>query len=102
MYIHFTGYTLNNEPRSKESFIYTLSTESNFCYVILAPYWTAFKSPTNFGASFYIRNLMVYSEYHLYVKSPDFPIISRYEPYITINFPRKFVIYADYVNFLNG
>lgn len=29
MYIHYTGYTLNFEPRSKEAFIYTLSTESN-------------------------------------------------------------------------
>lgn len=102
MFIHYTGYTLNFEPRSKEAFIYTLSTESNFCYELLDSYWTGIHSPTNFDDSFYSLNLMAYSDYYLYRKSPNFPINSRYVPYITSNFPKKFLIYENYLNFLVG
>lgn len=73
MYIHYTGYLLNNNNKSNHngSIPYTLSTESLFSYELLDSYLASITAPTVYSNNnFFNLHLMRYFSYFTSVKSP--------------------------------
>ena len=100
MYIHFTGYTLNNEPRSKESFIYTLSTESSFFHEMLDSYWTAFSRPTPYSPHTFSMFLMGDPIHYIYVDRMYTSLLFQRSQYKRVHYPKEHLGYTDYDHLL--
>lgn len=103
MHIHYSGYVISrSEPSSDKVFPYMLSTECNFCFEMLDPYWTGKVQPQRYRKVPFHMYLMGNYTYYTEITLPNSPSSLYRPPYTPVVFRQYSKPYSFYGSILSS